>query len=164
METARVPFFVPLFNPLAHRLLRAGLPLGPNALLTVRGRKSGQPRTTPVAVVEINGRRWIIGTFGETNWVQNLRAAREATIAIKRQPIAVTARELSVEDRERFFGEVLAPFVRRIPLGIGRALLRSLGATEVIDDPAGSAPRHPVFELVPKDQRSVRDDLRAANQ
>ena len=51
----RVPGIVGLFNPLARRLLHAGVPLGPNALLTVRGRKSGQPRTTPVALVEVKG-------------------------------------------------------------------------------------------------------------
>ena len=75
----RVPFFVPLFNPIARRLLRVGLPLGPNALLTVTGRKTGQPRSTPVAVVDLGGRRWVIGTFGEVNWVRNLRAAGQAT-------------------------------------------------------------------------------------
>ena len=53
----RVPFFVPIFNPIARRLLGAGVPLGPNALLTVRGRRTGAPRTTPVALVELKGRR-----------------------------------------------------------------------------------------------------------
>src|SRR2546423_14818027 len=73
-----VPSFVPVFSPLALRLIRMGVPLGPNALLTVRGRKSGLMRTNPVAVVARGGRRWVIGTFGEVNWVRNLRAAGEA--------------------------------------------------------------------------------------
>ena len=63
----RVPFFVPLFNPVTRRLLGVGVPLGPNALLTVRGRTSGLPRTTPVALLVIDGRRWVIGTFGDVN-------------------------------------------------------------------------------------------------
>jgi hypothetical protein len=54
---ARVPGFVGFFNPLARRLLGAGVPMGPNALITVRGRKSGLDRTTPVALVEIEGKR-----------------------------------------------------------------------------------------------------------
>src|SRR3989442_6050715 len=58
----RVPFFVPLFNPIARRMLRGGVPLGPNALLTVRGRSSGVDRTTPVAVVAIGGRGWVVAT------------------------------------------------------------------------------------------------------
>ncbi len=96
--TSRVPFYVPLFNPIARRLLRGGMPLGPNALLTVRGRTSGLDRTTPVAVVAIGGRRWVIGTFGEVNWVRNLRAAREATLTINRRPEPVQAIELSPQE------------------------------------------------------------------
>ncbi len=74
----QVPSFVSVFSPLALRLIRRGVPLGPNALLTVRGRKSGLMRTNPVAVLARGGRRWVIGTFGEVNWVRNLRAAGEA--------------------------------------------------------------------------------------
>src|SRR5207237_3165042 len=73
IESARVPALVGLFNPLARRILKVGPLLGPNALITVSGRKSGLPRTTPVALVEMDGKRWVIGTFGETNWVRNLR-------------------------------------------------------------------------------------------
>ena len=91
---ASAPFFVGLFNPIARRLLRGGLPMGPNALLTVRGRTSGLDRTTPVAVVSIDGRRWVIATFGDTNWARN-RAAQQATITINRRAEAVASRELS---------------------------------------------------------------------
>ena len=38
-----------LFNPIVKFLLAAGVPLGPNGLITIRGRKSGLPRTTPLA-------------------------------------------------------------------------------------------------------------------
>src|SRR5712692_3427259 len=141
--TSRVPFFVPLFNPIARRLLRGGMPLGPNALLTVRGRTSGLDRTTPVAVVAIGGRRWVIGTFGEVNWVRNLRAAREATLTINRRPEPVQAIELSPQEAAGFFKDVVAPYVARIPLG--RFLLGTLlGAKEMLTDPDGAAKRTPV--------------------
>ena len=147
--TSRVPFYVPLFNPIARRLLRRGLPMGPNALLTVRGRTSGLDRTTPVAVVAIGDRRWLIGTFGEVNWVRNLRAAGEATLTINRRPEAVQAAELSRSETASFFKDVLAPYVAHIPLG--RFLLGTLlGAKELLDDPDGAAQRHPVFELHPR--------------
>src|SRR5260370_4273799 len=84
--TPRVPFFVPFFNPIARRLLGVGVPMGPNVLLTVRGRTSGLPRSTPVAVLAIGGRRWIVGAFGDLNWGRNLPAAREATLTAKRRP------------------------------------------------------------------------------
>jgi deazaflavin-dependent oxidoreductase (nitroreductase family) len=148
---SRVPFFVSLFNPVGRRLLRAGLPLGPNALVTVRGRKTGQPRTTPVAVVDLDGRRWIIGTFGEVNWVQNLRAAGEATITSNRRAQPVSAVELSIPQASAFYRDTLGPYVRRIPLGLGHFILGTLlGARDLLTDPEGAAHRHPVFELRPR--------------
>jgi deazaflavin-dependent oxidoreductase (nitroreductase family) len=147
--TSRVPFYVPLFNPIARRLLRGGLPMGPNALLTVRGRTSGLDRSTPVAVVVIGGRRWLIGTFGEVNWVRNLRAAGEATLTVNRRAEAVQALELSRSEAASFFRDVLAPYVAGIPFG--RFLLGTLlGAKEMLTDPEGAAQGHPVFELYPR--------------
>jgi len=141
----QVPGYVGFFNPVARRVLRVGALLGPNALITVRGRKSGEPRTTPVALVEIDGRRWVIGTFGDTNWVRNLRAAGHATLSVGRRSQEVDARELTVEEGTRFFRDVLTPYVRR--LRVGGILLSVLGATDIVDDPAGAAEKRPVFEL-----------------
>ena len=89
-----VPWYVPLFGPVARFLLRAGVPLGLNRLVTIRGRKSGVDRTTPIAVIEISGRRWIWAPWGEVQWVRNLRAAGRATIEFRGRQEAVTATEL----------------------------------------------------------------------
>lgn len=141
----RVPSFVPILNPLIRRLLRMGVPLGPNALLTVRGRKSGLMRTSPVAVLEWEGRRWVIGTFGDTNWVRNLRAAGDAVLTTGRRREAVHAVELNHEQALDFFGQVVQAYVGRSV--IKRSLLGMLGAADAFEDPAGSAGRRPVFEL-----------------
>jgi deazaflavin-dependent oxidoreductase (nitroreductase family) len=143
---SKAPGFVGLFNPVARRVLRAGAFLGPNALLTVRGRRSGEPRTTPVALVEIDGRRWVIGTFGETNWVRNLRAAGEGVISVGKRGEKVAAAELSVEQRAEFFRDVLGPYVRRIR--VGGLLLALLGARDILEDPVAAATERPVFELI----------------
>lgn len=119
--------------------------MGPNALITVRGRKSGIPRTTPVALVVVDGRRWVIGTFGETNWVQNLRAAGEATITVGRLREDVKATELDAEERTAFFRDIIGAYVRRIR--VGGLLLAVLGARDILTDPAGAAEHRPVFEL-----------------
>src|SRR5437879_2280509 len=133
---SRPPFFVSLFNPIARRLLRGGLPMGPNALLTVRGRTSGLNRTTPVAVVTIEGRRWVIATFGDTNWARNLRAAGRATVTINHRAEAVGARELSTAEAETFYRDTLTPFVSSIPLGLGRVTRGAgLGAAGMVTDP-----------------------------
>jgi deazaflavin-dependent oxidoreductase (nitroreductase family) len=147
---ASPPFFVGLFNPIARRLLRRGMPMGPNALLTVRGRTSGQDRTTPVAIVSIDGRRWVIATFGDTNWARNLRVAGQATVTINRRAEAVSSRELSATEAEAFYRDTLVPYVNTIPLGLGRFMLGSLlGAKEMLTDPQAAALHHPVFELRP---------------
>jgi deazaflavin-dependent oxidoreductase (nitroreductase family) len=142
----RIPSFVPIFNPIAHRLLRLGSLLGPNALLSVRGRKTGELRTTPVALSEVDGRRWIIGVFGDVNWVRNLRAAGEGVLTAGRRKEQVRAVELNGDEAESFFADVLGPYVRRRPLA--RLLLSSvLHARDILDDPHGAAQRIPVFEL-----------------
>ena len=140
-----IPGYVGIFNPIARRVLKAGPLMGPNALITVRGRKSGEPRTTPVAVVDIGGRRWVVGTFGDTNWVRNLRAAGAATMTVGRRREDVKANELTVDERMRFFRDVLTPYVRSIR--VGTILLSILGARDIVDDPAAAAEKRPVFEL-----------------
>jgi deazaflavin-dependent oxidoreductase (nitroreductase family) len=147
---ARAPRLIPFFNPLATRLLRRGRLMGPNALLTVRGRKSGEMRTTPVALVERNGNRWIIGTFGDTNWVRNLRAAAEGIITVGKHRQTVGARELSQDEAAAFFATTVRSYVTSMPMGMGRLLLGLLGAGDVIDDPIRAATHRPVFELTPR--------------
>ena len=70
-----IPSIVQTLSPLVRRLLRLGVPMGDNALLTVRGRTSGKPRTLPITILPANGRHYVFAAFGEVNWVQNLRAA-----------------------------------------------------------------------------------------
>lgn len=147
-KPAKAPGFVAKLNPIAQRLLGAGVPLGPNALITIRGRKSGLDRTTPVALVEVDGRRWVLGTFGETNWVRNLRAAGDATLTIGGKRERVHATQLSKQEAAAYYSDVLGPYVRHIRFG--RFLLRSvLGAGEMLDDPVAAAEHHAVFELSP---------------
>jgi deazaflavin-dependent oxidoreductase (nitroreductase family) len=72
-------------------LLQAGIPMGPLALLAVRGRKSGKVYTTPVALVQQGHERWLVAAFGEVNWVRNLRAVGAGCLIHGRrsEPISV---------------------------------------------------------------------------
>src|SRR5437899_11140196 len=79
-KSHRVPFYVPLLNPLMKSFLHLGVPAGPMILLTVRGRKTGRPHTRPVGLFRIEDRRYIFDTFGNADWVRNLRATREAVM------------------------------------------------------------------------------------
>ena len=146
-----IPGLVRILDPVARRLLAAGVPMGPNTLLTVRGRRSGLPRHFAVAVVELDGRRWVIGTFGEANWVRNLRSAGVGELRIAGRDEPVIARELGHAETAAFFGNVLRRYVRKMSLP-GRSFIngfRHLAAPEVLDDPEAAARARPVFELIP---------------
>jgi deazaflavin-dependent oxidoreductase (nitroreductase family) len=154
MTTA--PAFVRVSNPLTRRLMRLGMPAGPNVLLTVTGRTSGLPRTAPVAVVELDGRRWVIGAYGDVQWVRNLRAAGQAEVGARGGSEPVTARELDATEATDFYARILPTYVRRLPW-FGRLFARILFATaapEVRNDPERAAVTRPVFELRSGAERS----------
>jgi deazaflavin-dependent oxidoreductase (nitroreductase family) len=142
---ARAPWVVRTFDPILRGLLSRGLPMGPNSLLTVRGRKSGEPRTAAVAVLEIDGRLWIQGAYGEVNWVKNLRAAERALLRVDVRDVPVRARALTAAEAEAFFGEELRAYVDRLPW-VWRRVAFVFGR-EPLKDPARAALRRPVFEL-----------------
>jgi deazaflavin-dependent oxidoreductase (nitroreductase family) len=145
----KVPAFIRYSNPITRALLRVGLPMGPNVLMTVRGRTSGEPRTAPVAVAEIDGRRYVIGAYGEVHWVRNLRAAGEADIMVNGRIEHVRAVELDHAGGTTFFGTTLPGYIGRFPW-IARLFARVLFGfigPEVLSDPERAAATRPVFEL-----------------
>ena len=141
----RVPWFVPMLNRLARPLLAAGMPMGFNGLLTVRGRSSGEPRTTPLAIIDVDGRRWVWSPWGDVHWVRNLRAAGEATVTVRRREERVRAVELDPDQRLGFFRDTFGPLTRRIPFGV--TFVRLLDGVDV-RDPERAAEGRAVFELV----------------
>ena len=142
----RAPWVVRTFDPLLRGLLRRGLPMGPNAILTVRGRKSGEPRSAAVAVLEVGGRRWVLGAYGEVNWVRNLRVAGGGSIRIADRDVPVRAVALTEAEAEAFFRNELRTYVERLPWLWRR--VASIFGGEPLRNPAQAARRHPVFELV----------------
>lgn len=145
----RIPRWLPAFNRISKRILAAGLPLGPNALVTIRGRKSGVPRTTPVAIIKVAGRRWIWAPSADVQWVKNLRVARRATIATRHGDEEVDAVELDASQRIEFFRDTLGSIARRVPFGF-----KLYWALDRIDlhHPVEAAEGRAVFEL-----REVRE-------
>ena len=142
-KTYQAPLFVRAANVLTTTLLRAGVKLKgvgnyPMYLLTVRGRKSGQPRTLPIAIWEHNGKRYVGSVFGIVAWVRNLRAAGEATLTRGRRAETVTARELPK-------GE--AALVLREDIKGGNPFARSYGVTadSSLEEFERAVLTHPVF-------------------
>jgi len=142
----RAPRWVTAFNPISRRVLGAGVPLGPNALLTVPGRRSGVPRTTPLAIIKVSDRRWIWAPWGDSDWVKNLRAAGRARLSIRGQAEEVNATELDEAERAAFFRDVLAPYA-----GAMRGGYTFVRVVDQVDlhDPEAAAEGRAVFELKP---------------
>ena len=137
---------ISVINAIAKPLLAAGVPLGANGLLTVTGRTSGIPRTTPLAVIEHGGRRWIWSPWGDVHWVRNLRAAGQATITVRKHEERVRAVELDREQRIAFFRDTLEPVARGMRGGV--TFLRVVDGVDVTDHVAAAQGRA-VFELLP---------------
>ena len=135
-----------LFNPIARALLAVGVPLGLNGLITVRGRKSGLPRSTPVAIIAVAGRRWVWCPWGDVQWVRNLRAAGRATITVRRRQDEVRATELDQAERIAFFRDTLGPLARSTPGGVW--FIRTVDGVD-LNRPLEAAEGRRVFELHP---------------
>lgn len=142
----RAPWHVRFFGRFLQSLLGAGVPLGFNRLVTIRGRSSGLPRTTPIAVIDVSGRKWIWAPWGEVHWVRNLRAAGRATITMGGRQVEVTATELNPTERVEFFRDVMAPLARSIPFG--GLFIRIVDGVD-LSDPVEAAEGRCVFELHP---------------
>ena len=140
-KTYRVNAFVRISNAMTTFLLRMGVKMGNMTLLTVRGRKSGQPRTTPVTLIELDGDRLLIAPFGTVNWVRNLRATGEATLKRGRHSERVSAAELSIQEA--------APILKKTLAGVPSFVTNYFDVTpdSPLTDFEREAPRHPVFRL-----------------
>ena len=137
---------VAYFNAVAKPLIALGVPMGPDVLLTVKGRKTGQPRTTPVTICAYGGRRGFISPFGESNWAKNLRASGNATIRFGRKREDVRAIELNHDQAVRFIKEVVAPIAANNR--IGHWFVRNVDKVD-LDHPEEAVVGMPVFEVFP---------------
>jgi deazaflavin-dependent oxidoreductase (nitroreductase family) len=129
-------------NVLVRPLARLGL-TGPRThLLTVRGRVSGKPWSTPVSIVRLGSERWLVAPYGERNWVKNARAAGWVELRRGRRRERLAVVELSAED---------AVPVLRLYYELGRVTrpFFEVGLESTDEEWRREAPRHPVFHLQP---------------
>jgi deazaflavin-dependent oxidoreductase (nitroreductase family) len=150
LPAAHVPRIVPLLNPIVRGLMHLGVPLGPNVQLTVRGRKSGLPRTFPVALMTAGERLLLQSPYGEPNWVRNLRADPNATLIRGRRREEVEAVELAPEIAGPLFREAADPYLRRPLVSVFARVFIPLGREARPEEWVEHARRHPTFELRPR--------------
>jgi deazaflavin-dependent oxidoreductase (nitroreductase family) len=122
-------------------MLRKGI--GPPGLylLTVPGRKTGIPRTAPVAPLEDGADRWVIAPYGPDGWARNARAAGRVTLSRGRTAETYDAIELEPVEA----APVLKRYLTEHPRTVGPYF--DVDKDAGLEDFAAEAPRHPVFRL-----------------
>jgi deazaflavin-dependent oxidoreductase (nitroreductase family) len=130
------------FNRFMGRLLRLGFAPGYMRLLEVRGRKSGKTFTTPVNILEFQGKRFLVAARGETAWARNARAASKIVLRRGASAESLTVRELADADKP----EVIKAFLDRFASQVQRFFEVPAGAP--VDSFRATAARTPVFELI----------------
>jgi deazaflavin-dependent oxidoreductase (nitroreductase family) len=137
-----------VFNPVVSGLTRAGVSVWGSRELRVRGRTSGEWRTTPVNVLTYQGGRYLVAPRGETQWVRNLRAAGEGELRVGTRIEGFRAVEL-VDDEKL---EVLRAYLKRWQAEVGM-FFDGVGPTSSDAQLRRIAPNHPVFRIGPTDGR-----------
>jgi deazaflavin-dependent oxidoreductase (nitroreductase family) len=140
-KTYRLSAFGRFGNTMSAAMIRLGIGPAGMHLLTVRGRKTGVPRTTPVNLIEYQGRRWLVAPYGEVAWVRNVRAAGEVELRRGGSTERCRAREATAEEA----APVLRSYLRQLKLVVSSYF----DVTPSSSDAAFSAeaPCHPVFLL-----------------
>jgi deazaflavin-dependent oxidoreductase (nitroreductase family) len=133
-----------LLNPLVAAATRLGLPLAGSRVLAVRGRTSGEWRTTPVNPLVVGGSRYLVAPRGHTQWVRNLRAAGTGELRSGRRTEAFTAVEVPDADKPALLRE----YLRRWAWEVGM-FFDGVDAHASDADLLAAAPKHPVFRITP---------------
>lgn len=131
-----------LINWWFRALTRFGWGASYRHILTVPGRKTGRPHSTPVDVLEVGGNRWLVAGYGPASWVLNTRAAGDVTLSRGGRSRRYKVEEAGAEDAI----PVLRTYIAEI-----RVTRPYFDATRDSSDEAVAAelPRHAVFRLIP---------------
>lgn len=131
-----------VFNRGISRLTRLGVSVWGSRVLRVRGRKSGEWKTTPVNVLTIDGQRYLVAPRGVTQWVRNLRVAGGGELTVGRRVQAFTADELPDDAK----APILQMYLRRWKFEVG-VFFDGLDANASDEQLAAAAPGFPVFHI-----------------
>ncbi len=133
-----------VMNKIANQLPRFGISVMGSRLLAVRGRKSGEWRTTMVnLLVDEDGNRYLVAPRGNTQWVRNLRAAAgNGELRLGRKVEAFTAAELADADKV----PVLRLYLKKWGWEVGK-FFEGVTKNATDDELAAIAPGFPVFRI-----------------
>jgi deazaflavin-dependent oxidoreductase (nitroreductase family) len=133
-----------IFNRTFGFLVGLGLGFSYNYLLEVRGRKSGKLYSTPINLLELKGKRFLVAPRGRTQWVRNAEAAGEITLRRRSTRLKFRLRPLSDAEAP----EVLKAYLDNFKSEVQRYFPVPAGSPpEAFSTLTGS---YPAFELLPQ--------------
>ena len=135
-------FTTHVFNRLIAALTGSGVSVLGSRVLEVKGRSSGQPRRTPVNLLDFEGDRYLVAPRGETQWARNLRVSGEGRLLVGKRSESFTATELGDEQKP----PVLRAYLKRWKFEVG-VFFDGVGPDSSDDELRAAAPKHPVFRL-----------------
>jgi deazaflavin-dependent oxidoreductase (nitroreductase family) len=130
------------FNSVVARLTRLGVSVLGSRVLYVRGRTSGEWRTTPVNPLPLAGGKYLVAPRGHTQWVKNMRVARGGELHVGRRVEVFTATELADADKP----EILRAYLRRWKMEVG-VFFDGVGPDATDEQLLAIAPGYPVFRI-----------------
>ncbi|WP_055401792.1 MULTISPECIES: nitroreductase family deazaflavin-dependent oxidoreductase [unclassified Mycobacterium] len=145
MSNPTPPRWLKPMNKFMIAMQRLGIPTGPPMVLTVPGRKTGRPRSTPMTPFTLDGQLYAVAGFPGADWALNARAAGTGTLGRGRKTRRVAITELTAEQAR----PVLRQYPIEVPIGVGflkRSGLVRQGNPEEVEALAG---RIAVFRLDP---------------
>lgn len=131
-----------LVNTALQQMAQRGMGAPYLHVLTVKGRKSGRPHSTPVDVMELSGERWLVAPYGATNWVHNVRSAGEATLSRAGHSAVYKVVPATVEEAL----PVIRKYMTDVPITRAYWDARPDASDQAI---RAEFQTHPVFRLVP---------------
>jgi deazaflavin-dependent oxidoreductase (nitroreductase family) len=133
-----------VFNKSVAGLTKLGVSVMGSRVLAVRGRKSGELRTTPVNLLTFEGKEYLVSPRGETQWVRNIRVAGDGELRLGKKVQRFTAVE--VDDDAKV--PLLRAYLKRWKMEVG-VFFDGVGPDSTDEELRAIAPKHPAFEVRP---------------
>jgi deazaflavin-dependent oxidoreductase (nitroreductase family) len=134
-------------NKIMIAVQKLGIPTGPAMVLTVPGRKSGRPRSTPMTPFRFDGGLYVVAGYPGADWAANARAAGTGTLSRGRRVRQVAIVELTAEQAR----PVLRAFPAEVPVGVTFAKSSGMVVDGTSDEFEALAGRLAVFRFDPID-------------
>ena len=145
MSELRPPRYLKSMNRIVRAIQKLGIPTGPAMVLTVQGRKTGQPRSTPMTPFTYRGGLYTVAGYPGADWAANARAAGTGMLSRGRRSRQIKIVELDAEESR----PVLREFPAQVPVGVGFAKRSGLVRDGTPDEFESLAGQLAVFRFDP---------------